>query len=468
MMAILDDYKNWIKRNRSVWYEFSEDEEGNFHLCVNHLKADVTFYHLELLTCELKIMNHEEENLFYLHFELKELSHAQGLYTEMIDALRKLKDKRRVEALLCCSSGLTTSFFTMQLNEASELLAMDISFSADAYANLYDRARDMDVILLAPQIGYMYREVSDILKDKVVIQIPAAVFASYDTGTMLQIVREALEKKKEELAEDPSDNFGIRSGGSWGTCMVIAFYTDYKGLRATYRVFRECDILEERSYIREKWDVSIYEDILDTVLPRFPEITNVYISTPGIVDDGHLSFDYVGIVDVDLQSKYEKKYQRRFNLCNDHNAIAMGYYTDHKEDENLGNFILHYQSYLNHGGGAGIIINDELVYGNHHMAGEIHYMLRALHFSDAYHYLARTPEGQAELTAKQLLPLILAYSPDTAAFCNPMVKDVDAVKSFIAKYLPERLMPRIIKVDDEIENLYWGAMLIGRASIASR
>lgn len=466
-MTILEEYKNWIKENKSVWYELKENEEGCFRLKANNACAEVNFYELEVLTCELKILDANDENLFYLHFELKDLSHAQGLYNEMIDSLRKIKEKKQIEALLCCSSGLTTSFFTMKLNDAAELLSMDIHFEAEGYSELYNAAVDKDVILLAPQIGYLYQQVKDILKDKIVLQIPGAVFARYDTGTMLNMIKEEFEarqKKSAPVTEEPEHNeVTIRRHGEWGTFMVIAYVNNRNNLSVNYRVCQECTILEDRTYIKEKWGLDVFEDILDTVLPRYPEVENVYIATPGTINKGRLSNDYLGVVDVDIVQRFTDKYHRKFNLCNDHNAITMGYYADHAEE--LGDFVLFYQAYLNHAGGAGIILDGKLRTGYNHYAGEVHFMLRSLHFSDPYHYLSRTPEGQAELTAKQMLPLILSIGPDTIGFCNPMVQDVEAVENILAHYIPKRLLPKIIKVDDEIENLYWGAMLIGRSSI---
>ncbi|MGX8680804.1 MAG: hypothetical protein ACSW8B_05415, partial [bacterium] len=112
-----------------------------------------------------------------------------------------------------------------------------------------------------------------------------------------------------------------------------------------------------------------------------------------------------------------------------------------------------------------IILDGKMYFGRNHLAGEIHYMLRSLHFSDAYHYLAKTPEGQTELTAKQMLPIILSFDPEAIAFYNPMVSSTDDIKEIWSKYLPKRLHPQLIKVDDEIEYMFWGAMLIGRAFI---
>ncbi|MGX8680803.1 MAG: hypothetical protein ACSW8B_05410, partial [bacterium] len=213
------------------------------------------------------------------------------------------------------------------------------------------------VILLAPQIGFYYQKVKDIFPDKVVIKVPAAVFASYDTGAMLSMIQSELAEraKQNEEVEINNGDVIIRSGGEWGCFMVILFINDQRKPYIIYRVYNECHILEERTYMKEKWNVTVYEDILDTVLPRFPEIENVYIASPGIVSAGKLSNDYYGVVDEDIVARLTRKYHKRFNLCNVHNAITMGYYMDHKDE--FKNFVFFYQSFLAHSGGAGIILD---------------------------------------------------------------------------------------------------------------
>lgn len=461
-MNIIDEYKNYISSQKSCWYTTEQTEEGNFLLTSKYATAEVNFYDFDISTCELKITNCKEKGIFYLHFELKNIEHAQGLFDEMLESFHKVKKARRIEVLLSCSSGLTTSYFAEALNKAAEVLALDMHFSAESYTELYPASQDKDVVLLAPQIGYLYKQAKEILVDKVIIQIPTTIFGSYDTNQMIQLVQKELDQTKALANKKAINN---KTKDSYGKYMVI-LTIDTRQPTIKYRIYDECTVIEEGEVLKDRWHLSDYEDLLDTVLPRHPEVENVYISTPGLINDGKFTFNYQGIINFDLIHKFEAKYERNFALSNNHNALTRGYYEDHKTEYK--DFILYSSTKLNHAGGAGVILNGELFHGRHDLAGEIHYMLKAIHYSDPYHDLAKTPEGQAELCAKVMVPLILSFSPETMGIYNPMITDLTELKRIITKYIPAELQPEIIKVEDYEENTYWGAILMGKEEIDQR
>ena len=71
---------------------------------------------------------------------------------------------------------MTTGFFAQKLNEGVQLLNKDFEFNAVSYGNLYDEAKDYDVILLAPQVSFRLSEVEGVLKDKRVYALSSALF----------------------------------------------------------------------------------------------------------------------------------------------------------------------------------------------------------------------------------------------------------------------------------------------------
>ena len=107
----------------------------------------------------------------------------------MLKTLVSLKDKKAVRVVLSCSSALTTSFFAQKLNEAAEVLNIDMSFNAVSIDRIYQEAQNYDVILLAPQIAFQYGKVKEILKDKLVLKIPAPCFGQYQTAPLIDLVR---------------------------------------------------------------------------------------------------------------------------------------------------------------------------------------------------------------------------------------------------------------------------------------
>ena len=123
------------------------------------------------------------------------LKHAVSLFNEMITCLLKLDYEAKTKVLLCCSGGLTTSYFAQEINKASKLLKNTIEVSAVGYNQLYQIGQQFDFIFLAPQISYLHAQVQSILKDQVVMKIPPLVFARYDVGTLLKMIENSKSKK---------------------------------------------------------------------------------------------------------------------------------------------------------------------------------------------------------------------------------------------------------------------------------
>ena len=132
-----DDYKGWLM-------EYARDraslvaEESWVELRTSYAVGLVEVHDLDIAVVELSVTNLSDgENKFYLHFELKYLAHAQELFVEMLDTLLGLDSKQKLRVLLCCTSGMTTSFFRDKLSEAAELLSLDYEFSAVPFHQLY-------------------------------------------------------------------------------------------------------------------------------------------------------------------------------------------------------------------------------------------------------------------------------------------------------------------------------------------
>lgn len=186
----MDIFKKWICLQKSSHYRIKEFKnfvqiESPFGI------AEVTFnpYHI----IELKITSKKREELdFYLHFQMNTLKHAVSLFNEMIVCLLKLDHEAKTKVLLCCSGGLTTSYFAQEINKASKLLKNNIEVSAVGYNQLYQIGQQFDLILLAPQVSYLRAQVQSILKNQVVMTIPPLVFACYDVVSILNFI----EKEK--------------------------------------------------------------------------------------------------------------------------------------------------------------------------------------------------------------------------------------------------------------------------------
>ncbi|MGF0145758.1 PTS sugar transporter subunit IIB, partial [Sharpea azabuensis] len=116
---------------------------------------------------EMEVINKKDaKSEFYIHFQYNNNAHALALYQEFQDALIQTKKKHTLSVLLCCSGGLTTSYFAMLLNEGAQAISLDYHFDAMSFDHLYHKGNNYDVILLAPQISYKHKEAESALRHK--------------------------------------------------------------------------------------------------------------------------------------------------------------------------------------------------------------------------------------------------------------------------------------------------------------
>ena len=203
-MYTSDLFKKWIIDHQNDDYQINVESEQTIKLKTSYGEATIQFTDVTNGTIvEFNIISYKNQEVqFYLHFELNDENHAHQLYDEMIETLIGLKDKKTTRVLLSCSSGLTTSMFVDNLNSVVEMLGEDYHFDAVAYSNIYEQVENYDLVLIAPQIGYMLKRLQESLPDKLVLQIPTATFASYDAIGAIKFIQSEIENYNKEKKEE--------------------------------------------------------------------------------------------------------------------------------------------------------------------------------------------------------------------------------------------------------------------------
>lgn len=447
-------YREWILEQTDPAYTINEKSEDEIDFVMDNAVGHVQFYHLEYEICALTIETEKaDEPVFFLHFEIKDLDHAKDLFTQMAASLKKAGTDTKIKVLLSCTSGFTTSFFAEKLNSTAETLGLDYDFSAVPYTNLFEEAQDKDVILLAPQIGYLLKKAQEVLKDRIIIQIPANVFATYNASQTFDLIKKELDKKEqaEEFVEDIHDP-------EWDTAIaIVAIIRRNRKFEIHWRGADKEAPMERGVTIKDELELRDLEDVLDVLFIRHPEIKGVAIVSPGVVYDGRLTLPTVKIFDVDVVGEFTKKYGRTFILCNDANASAVGYYANNRD---CGNLLAYYHPLGNVVGGAGLVINGNPVFGRKDFAGECANYLKTLNFSEDRYDLSRTPEGIVELITKLVLPMICTIGPDTLAVYCDLLTDTEELKESLKKYIPERHLPDIVRMENSYLLFYGAGVLL--------
>ena len=452
---LLNEYIAWIMSHSDPDYTLNNTNDDHQTIIAEtpYAKAYVSFTHLMQIIVEMKIfaVGSDDED-FYIHFEFKDIIHAEELFDEMILSLKKMKDQKKVKIVIVCSSALTSTFFAEKMNRAAELAGYNYTFSALSYDRLYKYGFDNDIVLLAPQISYMADRMAEIMKNSVVRKIPAGIFGTYDVkGLMTLVERSAEEKKNREYGSDPLSLKGIHVSGR---VLVISVICDYKGKQFIYRVYHKGEIEAEDRILKASYGIRDIEDIIDVVMSMH-DVDKIVVCTPGVVKNGRLTFHESMIIDYDADHIFTEKFHRPVTFFNDANAMALGW---HSMQDRYSSAVFYFHPHAARICGTGIIINNQLNAGHNAIAGEMQFLVKALKWSDDPAKLAGTPEGSLELVTGYLTALISCLDPEAVVVYCDMVPDMGELQTSIGQYIRKDCIPVLIKVDDVVEYMFAGGL----------
>lgn len=440
------DFQSWIKEQYNDDYQIVEDNESLIRLVTDYGEATIRLTKIEQSTIvEFSIISKKDDSVkFYLHFELNDEAHAKQLYDEMVETLIGLKDEKTIRVLLSCSAGLTTSMFAENLNSVAGMLGLDYHFDAVSYLSIYEEVEKYDVVLIAPQIGYMLNRLKESLTDKLVLQIPTTVFASYDAPGALRFLQNELEEyytnKTQEAQKHHTHCIEYEN-----RILSIVISNNKAQTRIYYRLSDHCEIIDHNMIIKPSLNVYDLYDIIDTVLLKHQYVDMIGIATPGIVKDDQQLRNSPDEKIVDIKNEFEKKYGIKVLVCNNANAAVVGFSLEHPEYQNI---IFHSQPFGFGVGGQGIISHGQIVTGRNGVAGEVRYFIHRMQFSDECAKLAWTQEGVLELVTKSLLPSICIMGPEAIAVYSPMTNDMNEVRNKLLSFIPEDYMPELYSIKE--------------------
>ena len=441
---------------------------GNIEIKTSYAVGKIIFYELEVTIVEMSVTNlADDENKFYLHFELRELAYAEELFAEMLETLTNLKNQQKTKILLSCTGGLTTGFFADKLNEAAALLSLDYEFNAVPFHKLYNVAFDYSIILLAPQIAYQLKTAQDILHDKLVLKIPPKVFASYDSGEMLNFLRAESDNWNKTVEERAI--MKVRAGliKNDAKILSIAVLPSHNQTRIAYRIYKNGAPLFEETVIKGKLNVlRDLQDILDTVGCRCKKFDAVGIAISGAVHDGHLDLkDFMNSPETNLQKLLEDKYKVPVTLTNNLKSAALGYYVQQDKFENI-LFVSRPRGFRS--SGLGMVLNGKVFDGAHNMAGEIRYIMQSV--VDAEDWEENNivdPVKVLDAISFEIRAGIAIVDPQLICVRSELTPDLEKIKDKVKEYIPAEYLPAFVYLRDEeiAEYILLGQMILSLESL---
>lgn len=156
-------------------------DESTIDVFLKNRKGTVRFY--DFYINDISEMQIEDcltnEVIFYLHFEMLKLEDALAslqcflnVMNEGITQTREYeiqKDFDYQNILLVCTGGLSTYLFAKLMEENFHEKGLSIEVNASRLGSLDEKAKEADLILLAPQVGYTYKKIAEKYPEKVQI-----------------------------------------------------------------------------------------------------------------------------------------------------------------------------------------------------------------------------------------------------------------------------------------------------------
>lgn len=400
--------------------------------------CELSFNPMEII--EFIVTNKTNQRVeFYIHFQMNTLSHAVGLYVEMLECIQEIQKTSTVRVLLTCSGGYTTGRFAEDLNKGAEILGLDYEFSAVAYTRLYEVGGNYDVILLAPQISYEHAKIIQVLKDPLIIKIPPKIFAKYNVTEMFSVIKKELEIfKNKKVNISYQTNTPLPYSEEKILCVSIK-RVQAPRININYKLFHRGKVIIENEIIKTSITEKDIYDVVDVMFAKYPDIQIVGISILGIINDFGVYLPGHPLNDFDFMTPLKNNYPATFILENDVNCAALGYFVAHPQYHSLSMVTKTRQKSP---GGVGSVLDGKLIVGKHHLAGEVQYL--PIDYKDYTNDYA----GYIEQVAHSILSVIAILSPEVIAIYAPVVSDVEEIVYYITQKLPRHFIPELILVDD--------------------
>lgn len=481
------NYHDYILAHDHTGYALAEVGSDSFELTTPYATAHITIWDEEIV--EFSITNTATgQNVYYLHFPLNDQARAEALFDELVAALLEQQSHRNVNVLLSCTSGWTTTLFANKLNRAAKALGLSYSFEAVPAGDLYEQGMAHDVVLLAPQLSYLYERARDVLNEKPVILIPTHLFATEDVTGCINLVREALADKGHNHEKDDADapaDARCACDIPLRVLSVLMRQTAYQmelAWQVTYggRVLRENSMIKRGSVhkllyggkqenSRPHVTRDDLADLIASVLRTEPAGTKpdaIAIAMIGAVYQGVVRLNGSDFGGVNLEEDIQGRFGIPTVVANNVNAAALGWYN---QQDTYQTIVFHSQSRGLVVGGQGLIIDGHLHEGMRSLAGEIQFFLPELPSPDAqlwtYQHRVWDPDRIARMLGQVFAADVGTIAPEAICVRSLLTPDMGPIRDEMLKYLPEEAMPKLIYIPHFTPYVYAGLLTMAQQRV---
>jgi len=439
-------YRDWILNQSVISCSITQNEKGDLDISSNEAKGYINFYEInDFLIVEMRLERLEDgEPAFFLHFELEDLDRAKELFFEMAQTIEGLQKRENVHVLLCCSCGITTTFFSNKLNECAQAQGLNYDFCAKPLVDAQREGSSYAAVLLAPQVGHQRKQVADLMPGTPVLELPARIFGAYDAPAALALVREVLEGAREAAASDlrmarEYDNtkrilavsFIWREDEPTLSYSVFDHGKKVDGGMAVYRHFDVQDLIDLAPMLRVKgWDIESFDA--------------VGVALPVRIDGSKAIYWIKGErMELDVSAMLQKRWNVPVYVDNISTAAAAGCYVSQDKWDYVG---IHAQMVGIADCNEGFVQNGLPMYGYRGFMGNLGYLAKSFPLSMDLAEAAWRYDGIRELVAYYIAVASCTIAPEVMYVWCDLIPDMDELREEILKLIPEEGIPELVAI----------------------
>lgn len=456
-------YREWVLSRRIEGCTITWEDNEHIRLATNSMFGKIIFHPRGEDVPEIVEMHITRKTdgapMFRVRFELDDELRAKEQFLEMAEVLDRADARGMVRVLLCCAAGVTTTMYERTLTALAEELSLTYDFTACPLDDAIARGASYDVVMVAPQMGYRYKDAVKAFPAATVIEIPDEIFATFDVKATLRLLLDAMSEGIEQ--DEAGDSIQIvRPIDDSLDVMVVTVVRRVHSEIIGYRIFADGGVALSGTVYKRHVDFRDIEDVLATVkLDGFDvrSLDAIGIALPGVINRASISVPSSDIRDYDQGRKLKRRYGVEVYVDNNSNAAAMGCYMSQDDYDTV---VFHAQRTGNLPCGQGIVVDGRLAKGRLNYAGELSLLSRRLSYSGVPHEMIWTYEGMREIVANYLLASICTVAPDAIFVHSALVSDMDALRAELARTVPEQYIPPLIWVEDHRELIFLGELAL--------
>ena len=460
MSELAATYRQWILAQDIEGMSIDEKDDEHIDLHSDSVDGCANFYDIDGVTIvELRLESKAgSEPLFFLHFELLDLGRAQELFNEMRQAYERTLRTEVRHVLLCCSCGITTTFFANKLNETAQSLEVDYDFCAMPLDQAKQQGAGYVAVLLAPQVGHLRQTVVEALPNTLVIELPASIFGAYDATAAINLVISAVSGARAAATSD----LRMARDFDHSKCVLAISYV-YRADESTlcYSVLDKGERSISGMLVRPQFDTLILDDLAATLrVAGYPpsKFDAIGIGVPSMVDKGVILTRLEhGYSQFDLAQVMRERWGVPVFVDNNATAAAAGCYVSQNKWDDVA---FHAQTIGVPACDEGLVIGGLPRAGLHGFAGSLKYLAHDFSLSMDLGDAAWRYDGMLELVARYLAATICVVAPQAIFVWCDLVPDMDELREELHKTIPGLVLPQLVAVSD-----FDGLILMGELSL---